>query len=448
MRKTMCRPARAWIWILIAVLILLPILSIIIYRITGDRTLQKRLDALRAQGHPVSLEELAETYALPPGTENAADHYLAAIDNMIKWEDQTLLKDLPIVGTAVWPERTEPLPPEMKKVIEQYLFDNQDALALLHETAGIPHCRYPKDLTQGFQCQLPWLSDIRQATRMLAVETMNHINNGDPNQAMQSMLSSLALNQSIHPTLLIEMLVRIALVANNIATIEHVLNRTPLTDRQLQDLTDELYAEDIKAGFHTAMQGERCMQIALFLGTTHVEGELFSLSGRDRGPSVRLLGPLRTLGYLQRDAVGYLDFVDAFLNILNRPTPNILKIEEQLNAKHYGGMFTKLITASLERVLQLGIRAETGQKIALTALAVERYRLASGHLPETLAQLIPDYLDAVITDPYDGQALRYRRLDPGYVVYSVGEDLTDSGGKKRSKENKSSYDLTFTVERE
>ena len=59
----------------------------------------------------------------------------------------------------------------------------------------------------------------------------------------------------------------------------------------------------------------------------------------------------------------------------------------------------------------------------------------------------------MLTDPFDGQNLKYRTLETGFVVYSVGEDLTDEGGaerdsKKRDKKGKPlPWDVTFIVER-
>jgi len=57
----------------------------------------------------------------------------------------------------------------------------------------------------------------------------------------------------------------------------------------------------------------------------------------------------------------------------------------------------------------------------------------------------------VPADPFDGAALRYRRLEKGYVIYSLGSDGHDDGGREKPSDWKSSdkttYDITFTVER-
>ena len=46
----------------------------------------------------------------------------------------------------------------------------------------------------------------------------------------------------------------------------------------------------------------------------------------------------------------------------------------------------------------------------------------------------------VLSDPFDGQELRYKKLATGYVDYSVGNDRVDDGGDEKK-------DITFTVVR-
>jgi hypothetical protein len=61
-------------------------------------------------------------------------------------------------------------------------------------------------------------------------------------------------------------------------------------------------------------------------------------------------------------------------------------------------------------------------------------------------------MEIVPEDPFNGQSLRYRRLKTGFVVYSVGKDLSDNGGgernsKKRDERGNPLFDITFIVER-
>jgi hypothetical protein len=61
------------------------------------------------------------------------------------------------------------------------------------------------------------------------------------------------------------------------------------------------------------------------------------------------------------------------------------------------------------KVTTAGIRLQAAVQCALTALAVERYRLAHGQWPRDLGLLVPAYLHAVPKDPYNGEPQRFRR---------------------------------------
>lgn len=64
------------------------------------------------------------------------------------------------------------------------------------------------------------------------------------------------------------------------------------------------------------------------------------------------------------------------------------------------------------------------------SLALRAYAADAGRYPETLSDLVPDYLCDVPFDPFSDEApLRYRADGDGYVLYSVGPDGMDDGGK-------------------
>jgi len=59
---------------------------------------------------------------------------------------------------------------------------------------------------------------------------------------------------------------------------------------------------------------------------------------------------------------------------------------------------------------------------------------------------VPDYLDAVPTDPFDGEPLRYRQFAGGYKVYSIGRDLVDDGGATPAEERPPDWVFRVGVE--
>jgi hypothetical protein len=71
----------------------------------------------------------------------------------------------------------------------------------------------------------------------------------------------------------------------------------------------------------------------------------------------------------------------------------------------------------------------SGRRVAIAALAVERYRRANGGaVPVSLETLVPTYLPAVPDDPFSGKPLIYTRTPAEYRIYSVDNNRTDDGG--------------------
>lgn len=68
------------------------------------------------------------------------------------------------------------------------------------------------------------------------------------------------------------------------------------------------------------------------------------------------------------------------------------------------------------------IRSQIQREMVDTGLAVAEYRLDNGRLPETLDQLVPQYLAAVPRDRFAGHPLTYRIFEDGFELVSVGHD--------------------------
>jgi len=68
---------------------------------------------------------------------------------------------------------------------------------------------------------------------------------------------------------------------------------------------------------------------------------------------------------------------------------------------------------------------QSGVEAALAAL---RYEKINGHPPESLEELVGEYLDEMPKDVINGQPLNYVRTEEGFKIYSVGPDGDDDGG--------------------
>ncbi len=107
--------------------------------------------------------------------------------------------------------------------------------------------------------------------------------------------------------------------------------------------------------------------------------------------------------------------------------------------------FARLVVPACAKVAQADVRTKAILRVAMAGVAAERFRVAKGHWPKELAELVPSYLDAVPLDPFDGKPLRLKISDGAFVVYSVGMDGVDNGGQLDDKPFLPGSDIGFRL---
>jgi hypothetical protein len=432
-------------WAKIAIIVILALAAIILApQVYVRYRIRQELDAIRKAGYPVTLEELDRWIPAPTGA-NAADVYQQAFAKFARTPGDA---NLPIVGTARLPELGEPLPEEMQEAIADYLKANADALALLHKAAGIPECQFPSSVSAGSFAARPELTSIRQAARLLYLEALARAEAGDAPGAAQSVEDMLAMSASLRqdPTM-ISRLVRVAVNAIAMVTLERVLSRTPVTDQTLRSLAErQMRSEDLE-GLPAILAAERCTgydflsrqdisQLTLYAGVTSRRLTLLQFLYRFGGAKTP-------------DLLEFLRLSREWVTASQEPLPQRMDASKALASKvaklpEYR-IGTKALLSISDRFLLEDARGVARLRCARAAMAVERYRNAKGTLPETLESLVPEYLDAVPQDPFNGKPLLYKRLEKRYVVYSVNDDGKDDGGNPLT--GGGNDDVTFTVAR-
>ena len=446
-KKHICRRFKVWHGI-VALLLLL----FVLFHVSGRLKLNKRVQALRTNGYPVTLEELDRSHRIPEGEKNAAGVYLAAFSHYKKW-DGDAMDAVPIVGKTELP-RTEPLDAPARQMAERFLSDNEQTLSLLHEAASIEHCRYPDDFAKESDPKASWSVDMRAAVQLLGLEALIASEDKDTDKFLDSIRASLALARSVDGPLMMHRLTHVSLRAYTYRSIERVINRIPLTDEQLLRLSAEVKASDSSEGFRRALLAEQCLGLHTFIAPLP---EVSNQLGEEQKGLFRVLIFSRMLGLNSKDALSYIDLMQESIDALESPDPDRLEafeaVQESVRSGKQGGVVSRLLWPALARTLEIDIRCLAHARATQTALAVERYRLAEGRVPQSLDNLVPAYMEAVPADPFDGQDMRYRVRKIGFVVYSVGEDRSDDGGAERDTRRRdpsgepAPWDVTFIVER-
>jgi hypothetical protein len=450
----------------------------VVYDLSLSRSIQGRIDSIHRAGFPATWVELDKWYAQPPAGENAADVYREAFAKFETWtnkpaqlstpsdaDDKSKFSSrprskrdlLPVVGLAKLPPRTEPLPGEMQQLVAEYLSDDAEALRLLHQAAAMKSCRYPTDLSQGFATLLRHLNPVRQAARLLSLEAIRDTEQQKPQEAVESVVVSLGVARSLNQEpVLISQLVRIACQGISLDSLERILNRMPLTEEQLAKLAAALEGSEDPQAMTRAFVGERCCGAGFFEGARSGKFSLQEIGSPDsQWLSIRPLSALyRASGLLELDEEKYLDFMEQYVKATQLPPPENMAaasaVVDETNQVPRWCVVSRMLLPALDKALVKAVRCDAKIRDAQTAIAVERYRLANGKLPDRLGELSPTFLPAVPADPFDGKPLRYKPLAKGYVVYSVGEDREDNGGTEKNAKGLSyvpGTDITFVVER-
>jgi hypothetical protein len=101
-----------------------------------------------------------------------------------------------------------------------------------------------------------------------------------------------------------------------------------------------------------------------------------------------------------------------------------------------GNLMISLLLPAVQKVQDSSDRARQIQDNLIVAFALAWYQRDHGRYPKKLAALGPKYLKQVPQDRFSGEPLIYRLTDKGYLLYSVGVNGKDEGGRGYEDEPK------------
>ena len=91
--------------------------------------------------------------------------------------------------------------------------------------------------------------------------------------------------------------------------------------------------------------------------------------------------------------------------------------------------FVMLMTPSYDTFLNRVVASDGNRDGVFIGLALELYHREHGKWPESLGELSPKYLPTLPADPITGKPLHYKIVGDRPIVYSVGVDGDDDGGR-------------------
>jgi len=92
-----------------------------------------------------------------------------------------------------------------------------------------------------------------------------------------------------------------------------------------------------------------------------------------------------------------------------------------------------MLLPNLSQLESIIAKCDMQRELEILAVALACYHTETGRWPVGLVELVPRFVDRVPVDVFTEHPLSYTLLEDGYLLYSVGRNRRDDGGKGGSK---------------
>ena len=390
--------------------------------------------SLRQDGQPVTFEEIEQLRKEIPDEINGALLLTDLTDDLKAMGEQRWDVDR---GVLIFGHDDDSkhgffqgIPRFRVDASRAFLAERRDLIEKLLVLRDRPTGRYDFEVgATAIHTLIPQMPTARLAGKLAYLESMVALFDGDLSRAIDAtrVLASISGTLNEHPTV-IGRFVQNAIDALTKRAVENTLRAIEPDEPTLRALTAVIDRRLAACTMKWALLGER----AFFLATCEdvAAGRLSMMQLSTGGAVVPSLRVLPDFLILQNKTTG-VEMLTRLVEATDDP-PALMKAANGIDAEVPKLPITQFIVRtlmpSLSRAVTLHLRLTSELQCARLGLAAERFRMNTGRLPVSLDELVPDYVDEIPSDPFDGAAMRFAQTDQGIVIYSVDEDLVDDGG--------------------
>lgn len=305
------------------------------------------------------------------------------------------------------------------------LANNDSALRTLRE--GFKY-EYKQPQSTIFSGNWPPYSSFREMARLLQLESKAHELHGDWDGAVNTLIDGIILGNDIpkgggaFSTLIGEAIQNMTRtgawdMVKHLSADEAkaAAKRMEIANKRRAPLSD-IYTNDkwITVSELVVMFNEKNWQASIHIFTENTDGKKKTIR--------RLRVMTCSKGKLLRS---YVDIMDQVIANSQRPYQEWKPIHADFPCDE---------GEIIEMMQRLGFgylyKCETQNALLTVTFALQAYRMEHGQYPDSLSKLTPSYLKKIPIDPFAMKGeLKYRRIGDNYVLYSVGPDGKDNGGK-------------------
>jgi len=372
---------------------------------------------------PVNDQELQFPRASIPAGSNAFDVLQTAASH-VWWpeEKSDQLDNMSLSRNTNWDDA----------LASTALANNRETLVGWDAAVKLPDFQVPESDFNEFT---PYLAEWKQLAQVAELRENVFLHNGQDKEAFDKILDHVQLGQRMQNAHgpLIDYLVGTAVRSMGLSQMQHWAGKTHLTPNQLKDYIRQLglNPDEESVAFANTIKAEYQFQIGMLDAIRR--GKIANPDSDGFYPHpVRFL-PLFNFSqtkalFAEEDTklvkAAPHHFKEAKLSDLDLRRPSNVSMFSSGNGA--GQILFYMTMPAIIPSLVTKSKGDAQLQAARTILALRAYQLTHGNLPPDLNALVPEFLDAVPVDDFDGQPLRY--LPDRKIVYSVGQNLKDDGG--------------------
>jgi hypothetical protein len=413
-----------------------------------------QLDAIRAAGEPIDAASLATWISPVPDSENGAPKLLEQIDGLRRVDRGRIPE-----RARSWDAATLSWADAERTRLQSWRND-------IHTALQAKRFRYPAVFTNDLAAiRNDHGEQMKLASGALAFWAAHSAVLKQERPSAEALLDGLRLARTLDDDLTpFSWSYRLLCLRITVGASENALTLTPLPEPQLAKLQAAFLDADQPGLLPRALMSERILGLEIcqaspssYVQLTAAEpSAAFGYSTREWASAHLAQTAYQLSGAQGSDTAYYLQTLRELIAISRLSGPARLNALLPLENRFYTesrrwNRHRSLIAArDVLGVIRLDDRLATLLRSASVACAIERFRNAhQGQLPASLTDLVPTFLPAIPIDPATDQPLRFRPLNPGYVVYGLGTDGEDNQGNTTGKPGtrNATTDVGFTVER-
>ena len=312
------------------------------------------------------------------------------------------------------------------------LASNREALAGWDAAVKLPDFQVPES---NFGDLTPYLAGWKQLAQIAEIRENILLHNGQDKEAFDKILDHVQLGQRMQNAHgpLIDYLVGTAVRNMGLSQMQHWVGKTHLTPNQLQDYIRQLglNPDQESVAFANTIKAEYQYQIGML--DAFRQGKITNSDSGDYHPRAIRFMPLLNVSrtkalFAQADLILVKD-APRHYNEAKLPDQDLDQsgpVRMFLSGNSVGQIMYSWTIFAVVPSLAKKSQADTQLQATRIIFALRAYQLTHGNLPSDLKALVPEFLDAVPVDDFDGQPLRYS--PDRNIVYSVGQNLKDDGG--------------------